>query len=259
VNSSHPRKTSTPTRHRRAGTALSNRKSPFRAAAHAGVRRFVYASSVAAYGFHPGTPVGITEEWPVRAADHLFYAQEKAELETLLAAESAAHPEIELYLLRPPIVVGPHAVGAKLPLPDVLARALGGLWSALGRSPVPLPALSAEIRLQLVHEQDVGQALLLCAVGAGPAGAYNIAGDGEVTGSEVLRELGLFPIRVPTRLVQGAARRFAGLPFLPPAAEWAEALSEFVIMDTSKARDMLGWQPRWSALDALRDTLTRSS
>ncbi len=38
----------------------------FRAAAEAGARRFVYASSVAAYGFHPDNPVGMTEDWPVR-------------------------------------------------------------------------------------------------------------------------------------------------------------------------------------------------
>src|SRR6201984_1375604 len=85
----------------------------FRAAARAGVRRFVYASSVAAYGFHPDNPVGMTEEWPVRPGARLFYAQEKAELEHLLQAEAADATGPALYLLRPPVVLGPHAVGAK--------------------------------------------------------------------------------------------------------------------------------------------------
>ena len=85
----------------------------FRAAAAAGATRFVYASSVAAYGFHRDNPIGMTEDWPVRPAAHLFYAQEKAELERRLGAEAAAHPALALYLLRPPIVVGPNAVGAK--------------------------------------------------------------------------------------------------------------------------------------------------
>src|SRR5439155_11222581 len=61
----------------------------FRAAAAAGVERFVYASSVAAYGFHPDNPVGMTEDWPTRPADRLFYAQEKAELELLLQEAAA--------------------------------------------------------------------------------------------------------------------------------------------------------------------------
>src|ERR1700709_2752073 len=34
----------------------------FRAAAAAGASRFVYASSVAAYGFHPDNPIGMTED-----------------------------------------------------------------------------------------------------------------------------------------------------------------------------------------------------
>src|SRR6476469_3645893 len=40
----------------------------FRAAAAAGVKRFVYASSVAAYGFHRDNPVGMTEDWRTRPA-----------------------------------------------------------------------------------------------------------------------------------------------------------------------------------------------
>src|SRR6266536_3506393 len=89
----------------------------FRAAAAAGASRFVYASSVAAYGFHRDNPIGMTEDWPVRPATRLFYAQEKAELEQLLQAESIAYPTLDLYLLRPPVVLGPHAVGAKDALP----------------------------------------------------------------------------------------------------------------------------------------------
>src|SRR3954464_14687199 len=85
----------------------------FRAAAAAGARRFVYASSVAAYGFHADNPELLDEEWPVRPAARLFYAQEKAELEDLLHREAEPAPELALSLLRPPVVLGPNAVGAK--------------------------------------------------------------------------------------------------------------------------------------------------
>src|SRR5690348_6192074 len=53
----------------------------FSAAAAAGVERFVYASSVAAYGFHPDNPIGMTEDWPTRPAARLFFAKEEAGLE----------------------------------------------------------------------------------------------------------------------------------------------------------------------------------
>lgn len=44
----------------------------FKAARDAGAQRFVYASSVAAYGFHADNPVGMREDWPVRPADRLL-------------------------------------------------------------------------------------------------------------------------------------------------------------------------------------------
>jgi nucleoside-diphosphate-sugar epimerase len=212
----------------------------FRAAAAAGAKRFVYASSVAAYGFHRDNPVGMDEDWPARPADHLFYAQEKAEIERLLAEESAGHPELDLYLLRPPIVLGPHTIGAK----DVL-----------GHMPVPLPVLAPRLPMQFIHEDDVGQAFLLCTVAAGPPGVYNITGDGVLSAGEVARELGFTPVPVPAGAVQTLARSVAALPFAPPVAEWAEAASHPAIMDASRAKARLGWKPRYSSLEALRDTL----
>jgi nucleoside-diphosphate-sugar epimerase len=235
----------------------------FRSAAAAGASRFVYASSVAAYGFHQDNPVGMTEDWPVRPANRLFYAQEKAELEQLLEEEAAAHAELGLYLLRPPIVLGPHAIGAKDVLPGPLAP-LGRRLVNLGRGRLPIPLLAPvpSLPVQFIHEDDVAQALVLCILGAGPPGAYNLAGDGILSGSEVAREFGLLPVPLPGGPVQAAARAIAALPTpppLPPATEWVEALSHPAIMDSSKARRELGWTPRYTGLEALRDTLRRGS
>jgi nucleoside-diphosphate-sugar epimerase len=230
----------------------------FRAAAAAGAKRFVYASSVAAYGFHADNPVGMTEEWPTRPADHLFYAQEKAELEELLAAEAAQHPEIDLYLLRPPVVVGPHVVGGKSALLErVLPWGLK-VASLVERSPLPVPVPVPDFPMQMIHEDDVGSAFVRCIVAAGPPGAYNITGDGTVSGADVARELGFSPLAVPTGVVERAARAVAKVPlpgFVPPVAGWAEALSHPSIMDDSKAREHLGWTPRFTTLEALRDTI----
>ena len=235
----------------------------FRAAAQARARRFVYASSVAAYGFHHDNPVGMTEEWPVRPAARLFYAREKAELEHRLQAEATRiaadrGPGPALYLLRPPVVLGPHAVGAKDLLPGPLAplgRVLSGQIGRIGRVPVPLPVLVPVLPLQFVHEADLGQALLLCVVAAGPPGAYNIAADGILSTADVAREFGLIPLPLPASPARFTARVIAALPFLPPALQWVEAASHPAIMDTSKARRDLGWVPRCTALEALRSTI----
>jgi nucleoside-diphosphate-sugar epimerase len=232
----------------------------FGAAAGAGADRFVYASSVAAYGFHPDNPVGMTEDWPVRPASRLFYAQEKAELEQLLREQADANPGLSLYLLRPPIVLGPHAVGAKEALPAPLAALAQSALGFANRLPVPVPVPVPDLPMQFIHERDVGQALLKCVVADGPPGAYNIAGDGIVTAADVVRELGLTPLTIPGGLVKGAARAAAQLPFpsfAPPAAEWVEAASHPAIMDTTKAKRELGWNPEYTGLEALRETLKR--
>lgn len=227
----------------------------FRAAAAAGARRFVYASSVAAYGFHPDNPIGMTEDWPVRPAARLFYAREKAELEQLLGTEAQAHPGLALYLLRPPVVLGPHAVGAKDLLPGPLAPLGRRLATRAGRLPVPIPAAVPALPMQFIHEDDVGQALLLCTVAAGPPGAYNITGDGVVTAADVAGELGFIPLPLPVGIVQSAARAVSALPalpFAPPAVEWVEAAGHPAIMNADKAREQLGWRPRYSSPSALR-------
>ena len=139
----------------------------FRAAVAVGARRFVYASSVAAYGFHRDNPVGMTEDWPARPAAHLFYAQEKAQIERLLEQEAAGHVGLGVYLLRPPIVLGPDVVGAKNVVPGPLAPLVRLLGGVAGR--VPLPVITPPVPVQFIHEDDVGQAFLLCIVGAGAA------------------------------------------------------------------------------------------
>lgn len=229
----------------------------FRAAAAAGAKRFVYASSVAAYGFHGDNPIGMTEEWPIRPAARLFYAQEKAELEELIQAESAQHPDLGLYLLRPPIVLGPHALGAKeLPgLVAAIARVANGVVQRLPVAPpVPVPNLP----MQLIHEDDVGSAFLACIAGVGPTGSYNIAADGQVTGADIARELGLTPLTIPGGLSRAGARLLTAMPgggVLPPITDWVEAAVQPSIMDTSKARELLDWSPRFTALESLQATI----
>jgi nucleoside-diphosphate-sugar epimerase len=229
----------------------------FRAAAEAGADRFVYASSVAAYGFHHDNPVGMTEEWPTRPASRLFYAQEKAELEQLIGAAAADHPALGLYLLRPPVVLGPHALGAK-ELPGLVAALGRAAGSALHHLPVALPVPAPNVPLQLIHSDDVAEAFRLCITAAGPPGAYNIAADGVVTGADIARELGVTPVPIPGGLTHLVARGLTALPgasLLPPTTDWVEAFSHPAIVDTHKATEVLGWRPQHTALETLRASL----
>ena len=224
----------------------------FRAAAACGAQRFVYASSVAAYGFHADNPVGITEEWPTRPAERLFYAQEKAELEGLLA-EEAAGADLDVFLLRPPIVLGPDAIGGKVDVPSWLRRFADLLPKRLPPVPIPVPDLPT----QFIHQDDVASALVRCILGLGPPGAYNIAAADTLSATDIVRLLGGIPVPLPAAPVHAAARAVSRLPGLPQPAQWIEALAHPAVMDITKARTELGWEPRISAEDALLETLGR--
>src|SRR5213595_3616546 len=63
---------------------LDGSRNVFQAATEAGAKRLIYASSVAAYGFHGDNPQPLTEDVPARGSDEHYYSAEKAELEATL-------------------------------------------------------------------------------------------------------------------------------------------------------------------------------
>ena len=80
---------------------------------------------------------------------------------------------------------------------------------------------------------------------------------GRLDPADVAREFGALPLPLPAGPARRAARAVARLPLLPPSVGWVEALSHPAIMDTTKARTLLGWRPRYTGLQALRGTLDR--
>src|SRR5437764_1706025 len=65
---------------------LEGSRNVFQATVDAGAKRLVYASSVAAYGFHADNPPLLTEDLPPRGTDRHYYSRQKAKLEQALAA-----------------------------------------------------------------------------------------------------------------------------------------------------------------------------
>jgi len=236
---------------------LEGSRNVFEAAVEAGVGRLVYASSVAAYGFHPENPQPLTEETPAIGSSRFYYSAQKAELEESLD-EILAGSELGAYVFRPCIVAGPRAtmlieqtVGA-VRLGDPTPRLRRHV---LERIPLLRPILpDAGVPLQLVHHDDVAAALAAAVEGKGEPGAYNLAGDGEIAISDIARALGWRSIRVP-RPALGVGTTVAGrLSFISPQLEWATALATPVLMDTTKAREQLGWVPRFDASETLMQT-----
>lgn len=236
---------------------LDGSRNVFRAAVGAGVRRLVYASSVAAYGFHEDNPSPLTEDVPARGTDRHPYSRHKAAVEALLAQETAGSV-VDCYVFRPCIVAGPDALMLieEMPYVRIGAHLPGALRSLFDSVPILKPVLpDPGIPFQLVHHDDVASALRAAVVGRGPAGVYNLAGAGEVTMSDLAEELRWYSVPVPELAVDAVAEVVARLPFVPDEATWIEAVRTPVLMSCAKARRELRWRPRHNARDTLRATV----
>jgi UDP-glucose 4-epimerase len=222
---------------------LEGSRNVFAAAAEAAprVRRLVYTSSVAAYGFHADNPLPLTEDVPARGTDAHYYSAQKAELEATLF-EQVAGSELDTYVLRPCIVAGPDALGMLETIPWPLRRA--------PTTVLPDPGT----RFQLVHHDDVASALVAATRGVGEPGVYNLAGPGELTAKDLARELGWHIVPVPRATVSLAALG-ARLPLVPAKAQWLNAFRVPVLMSFARARKQLRWRPRHDAASTLRTTV----
>jgi UDP-glucose 4-epimerase len=212
-------------------------------------RRLVYTSSVAAYGYHADNPVPLTEDVPPRGSPEHYYSEQKAACEAELA-EITEGSSLEAFILRPCIVAGPkaRALADAMPWNQLPApiRAVAGLVPVL-KPVVPDPGFP----LQLVHHDDVAAAIALAATAPAPPGAYNLAGDGTITVSDVAKALGGRPVRVPAAAASAASAAISRLPFIPSALEWLHVSRVSVVMDTTKAKRDLGWQPTYSSAETL--------
>jgi nucleoside-diphosphate-sugar epimerase len=221
----------------------------FEATVAAGAKRLVYASSVAAYGFPEDVDGLITEEMPARGHPRHPYSAHKAEVEAVLT-EALAGAATDAYVFRPCIVAGPQAPALVDAVPHLkLRRRLPGVVRPLLALPDP------GVPFQLVHHDDVALALRAGVLGRGAPGAYNLAGPGQITMSDLAAALGFRAVPVPHLAVEAAAHAVALSPWAPAEATWIEAARRPVLMDTSKARRELRWRPRHDAHETLRQTV----
>ena len=216
----------------------------FAAAAAASVgrlKRLIYTSSVAAYGFHADNPQPLTEDVPARGSEEHYYSAQKAELEASLRWATSGSG-LDTYVFRPCIVAGPDALSMLEAIPWVVRRA-------------PLPVVpDPGVPWQLVHHDDVASALSAAVRGVGTPGIYNLAGPGELRVRDLARAAGWLSVPVPRAAVTAAAFG-AGLPLVPAQAQWVNALRVPVLMDTARARRELRWRPRHHAAETLAATI----
>ncbi|WP_248884911.1 NAD-dependent epimerase/dehydratase family protein [Acidithiobacillus acidisediminis] len=202
------------------------------AAAHAQVKTFVYSSSVAAYGAWPDNPRVIREEQPLRPPPGFAYAEDKAAVERLMQQFATANPRMHLSRLRLHAIVGSQAQ----PLVNAIACAP---WGLRLRDP--------DLLIQCLHEDDAATAILT-AWEKRATGSFNIAADDPIPWSQIPRRRQL---PISPRQIHWLHQRLR--PFTRRLGDpgWLLGLEYPLLVDCSRAKEELAWQPRYSVAEAL--------
>ena len=222
----------------------------FEAAARAGARALVHASSVGAYSPGPKDEA-VDESWPTGGTPTSFYARHKAAAERALDEVEAAHPELRVVRLRPGLKFKREAAsgirrlfaGPLLPSPLVDPKL------------VPVLPWPRGLRLQAVHADDAAEAYRLAAVRPDASGAYNVAAEPVLDPATVGPLLGARVVEVPVAVVRAAADGSWRLRLQPTPPGWLDMGMAVPIMDCRRIREELGWAARHDAGAALLELM----
>lgn len=207
-------------------------------AVDAGVRRFVYVSSVGVNGAETFSSAFREVDIP---APHSPYALSKYEAEISLR-ELASKTGLDFVIIRPPLIYGPSAPGN-----------FGSLiqWLSCG---VPLPLGAIDNRRSYVSLDNLIDLILTCIRHPAAANQTFLVSDGEdLSTTDLLRRMGQALGR-PARLlpVSTALLKFGAAMVGKP--ELAQRLCGNLQIDVSKARQLLGWTPPLSVDEGLKKT-----
>lgn len=221
-----------------------------RAVKEAGVPALLYSSSVGAYSPGPKDR-RVDESWPTDGTPTSYYARHKAEVERRLDAFEAENPDVRVVRMRPGLVFKREAA-------EGIRRLFAGpfLPSALVRPElINLIPNIPNLRSQIIHSYDVGDAFRLAIINEEARGAFNLAAEPPLDPGEVARILNARTVPLSAQVARVGARLSWQARVQPISEGWLDMALSVPIMDTTRAREELGWAPQRSADEALLDLI----
>ena len=216
---------------------IGGSRNVFEACAAANVKKIIYTSSVAAYGSHPDNPIGITEDHPLVENRDSYYSTDKVAVEKYLRDFSEQHSEIDVIILRPPIIIGPK-----------VTNFVRENWSKK-------TALSSKRRapeIQFLHEEDLGNALYL-AVKEKIKGIFNIASDDYSSTQRLCEIADRKVIALSPMLLKFLMNILFFLRLQKASQGWISLVEYPIILNNKKFKEATDWQPKYTTEEAFRD------
>jgi UDP-glucose 4-epimerase len=196
-----------------------------------GVKRIVVSSSGAAYGYHADNAPWLTEDMPVRGNEVFAYSHHKRLVEEMLADYRNKHPALEQVVLRIGTILGPTV---RNQITDMFEK------------PRLLAIRGSDSPFVFIWDQDV-VGIILRAVSDGPAGIYNVAGDGALTIHEIAQRLGKKTRRLPSWLLRGALSILKPLGLTQYGPEQLDFLRYRPVLLNARLKTVFGYTPTYTS------------
>lgn len=210
----------------------------------AGIEKLVAASSLAAYGIQPRDNRPIDEDRPLRGSSESYYLHTKRLVEEDLDVFEKRNPDVLVTRLRPSILIGPRNYN---------------FAHEAGRTPVEIKVREGAY-LPVVHEDDAVRAFELAVIKDVP-GAFNITFDEPLELSEFMGGKGGRQLMLSIGQLLWISKLGYGLRLTKLSPDWIHAARGNWRADTSRARELLGWEPEYdldTTLDQMRGNIESS-
>lgn len=210
-----------------------------RQAVEAGVKRFVFVSSIKVNG--EGTELGVPYTADAQPNPVDPYGVSKYEAEQALLA-LAQETGLEVVIVRPVLVYGP---GVKANFRSMMK------WVSRG---VPLPLGAIHNKRSLVALDNLVDLILTCVEHPAAVNQVFLASDGkDLSTTEMLQELGV-SLNKPARLLPLTMTWLNLIFTLLGKRSFSQRLCGSLQVDIKKNRELLGWRPPVSVEDAMDKT-----
>jgi UDP-glucose 4-epimerase len=207
------------------------------------IKTIVIRGSAGIYGAEPHAPQFFDEEmtrlFPLRTR----FQRDVAEIENYFEAYSRRRPQVVCTMLRYQPAIGPS-------LDTQITRYLS--------MAVPPTYLGYDPRLQFVHEEDTLEALV-AAIRRPVRGAVNVAGDGTIGLTRMVRLAGrpTAPVPAPMFGTAAAVARRAGGPTF--SDDFQRLLRYGRAVDITRLVEEVGFHPLYSTVAAVEDYLAKQT
>lgn len=210
------------------------------AAASAGVKRFIYISSVKVHGESSNQNESVTEL--TKPIPEGSYAKSKLAAEGLLRdVESSS--KMEVVIVRPPLVYGAGVKANFLRLIKLVEKG------------IPLPLATVDNRRSFIYLENLVDMLALSTVHPAAAGETFLVSDSDAISTPVLVKMLAKGLGVTPRLFPVSVQVMQLLAAVGRERSTIDRLVQSLVINATHAQNTLGWEPPYTMEQGISDTV----